>query len=446
MAHSPRQPIAFLSIATDPSGLLEAGKTSPEAYYLRKLGEALVKLGWQVDLFTIKNQTHQLSVLEHTDYLRTIRLPGPIVDDLTKLMISNGHQPTSEDQPTALDHPLFQTDSAPWSLFFQAFQNFQAKEGTNYPLIHTSDWISGWVGWQLKQQSSVQWVHTAYARVRPFGLAEDLTTHNDLRFQIEQKIWKQADQIVATIPLESGRRSWPLNPSRPLEVIPCGTDTQHFHTIPRLEARTKLNLQPHRVILLYVGQFAPHKGLSTLISACAALRKRGIDFDLILAGEESTGPASEVSNTYSHQIQQQVAEQNLTAQTHFPGHIDHDHLPYYYAAADACIIPSHYEPFGWVAIEAMACGTPVIASNVGGLRLTIAHEETGLLVPPQDAEALAAAIQRVLSDPVWANTLRQLSSNRAVQHFSWTRVAAQLSDLYRRLLAQSLMGSTLSVL
>jgi glycosyltransferase involved in cell wall biosynthesis len=420
MARPSRQPIALLSIATDPASPLEVGKINPEAHYLRQLGEALVKVGWQVDLFTLQRSPEQDRIVQHTDHCRTIRLPGP-----------------QEHQFLGTPGPESRPGQAPeqWSHFFQAFHRFQVKEGANYPLIHSSDWISGWVALQLQQQNTVQWVHTAYARVQPLDWVTDINAYIGLQTQTEQQIWERADQVVVTSPWQPDSLPWPFTPQHPVKTIPGGTNPQHFHCIPRAEARATLGLSTNQVILLYVGQFAPHKGIDTLVQACAQLKARKIDFQVILAGSDGINGSQE-----HDRIRQLVNDANLMAQTRFPGHVGHDRLPYYYGAADACIIPSHYEPFGWVAIEAMACGTPVIASNVGGLRLTIAHEETGLLVPPQNSGALAAAIQRVLSDPVWANTLREQSSNHVVQHFSWNRVAAQMSDLYRRLLAQSLMG------
>ena len=117
-----------------------------------------------------------------------------------------------------------------------------------------------------------------------------------------------------------------------------------------------------------------------------------------------------------------------------------DRLALYYTAADVCVIPSHYEPFGLVAIEAMACGTPVVASAVGGLKFTVISEETGLLVPPHDVSKFADAIERILTDDIWARKIRKQASTRVQQNFSWTGVAIQLSDLYRRLLAQSLLS------
>jgi glycosyltransferase involved in cell wall biosynthesis len=122
--------------------------------------------------------------------------------------------------------------------------------------------------------------------------------------------------------------------------------------------------------------------------------------------------------------------------TIFPGRLGDDILPVYYAAADVCVVPSHYEPFGLVAIEAMASGTPVVASDVGGLQFTVVSEQTGLLAPPKDEVAFAAAINQILSDRNYRNKLGQAARKRVETKFSWEGVAAQLSELYIELLEQ----------
>jgi glycosyltransferase involved in cell wall biosynthesis len=122
--------------------------------------------------------------------------------------------------------------------------------------------------------------------------------------------------------------------------------------------------------------------------------------------------------------------------TTFPGRLGDDLLPAYYAAADVCVVPSHYEPFGLVAIEAMASSTPVVASDVGGLQFTVVPEETGLLATPQDEAAFAAAIDRILSNPEWRNQLGANARVRVENKFSWDGVAHQLGDLYTKLLAE----------
>jgi glycosyltransferase involved in cell wall biosynthesis len=123
--------------------------------------------------------------------------------------------------------------------------------------------------------------------------------------------------------------------------------------------------------------------------------------------------------------------------TTFTGRISDELLSVYYTAADVCVVPSHYEPFGLVAIEAMACSTPVIASDVGGLQFTVVPEETGLLAPPKDEVVFAEAIDRILSNPDWRNQLGQRARQRVEDKFSWDGVAHQLSDLYLQLVRNS---------
>ena len=122
--------------------------------------------------------------------------------------------------------------------------------------------------------------------------------------------------------------------------------------------------------------------------------------------------------------------------TTLPGRLCQKVLPTYYAAADVCVVPSHYEPFGLVAIEAMASGTPVVASDVGGLQFTVVPEETGLLAPPQDVEAFREAIDRILMNPEWREQLGKGARERVIRKFSWDGVASALSELYTQLLEQ----------
>ena len=131
--------------------------------------------------------------------------------------------------------------------------------------------------------------------------------------------------------------------------------------------------------------------------------------------------------------------------TSFPGCLSREILPTYYAAADICVVPSHYEPFGLVAIESMACGTPVVASDVGGLQFTVVNEETGLLVPPQNVPAFNHAIDRILGNPAWQQELGKAAKKRVINKFSWHGVASQLDELYTQLLQQSVKEPALAI-
>jgi len=228
-------------------------------------------------------------------------------------------------------------------------------------------------------------------------------------------------------------------------VIPCGTDVSNFRPISKVEARKQLGISTKEKVVLYVGRFDKRKGIETLIRATSVLRsqlEQGEEIDpqhlklLVVGGSDP----HEADGIERRRIEEIVTELDLTANTDFVGIVGHDRLALYYTAADVCVIPSHYEPFGLVAIEAMACGTPVVASAVGGLKFTVISEETGLLVPPHDVSQFAHAIGRILNDDIWSRKIRKQASTRVQQNFSWTGVAIQLSDLYRRLLAQSLLS------
>jgi glycosyltransferase involved in cell wall biosynthesis len=431
-----RQAIALISDHGDPAADIGKEEAGGQNVYVRQVGEALAKLGWQVDMFTRKTRADDSTIVQHSPYCRTIRLvAGP-----------EHFIPRDE---------LF----AHLPEFVGAFQKFESQNGINYPLVHTNYWMSAWVGLQLKQHRNIQLVHTYHS----LGVVKYQTTQQrpaiaDTRLTIEQQILQEADCIVATSPQEQETLRTLISNQGQIKVIPCGTDIENFHTIPKAEARARLGFDLHEKVVLYVGRFDPRKGIETLVRACAQLSKevgdRGARVgNFFLAPQPSTPHPSlrlvivggsdpdQADGRERRRIEQIVQEIGLGTQTLFAGRIGHDLLPLYYTAADVCVIPSHYEPFGLVAIEAMACGTPVIASDVGGLKFTVVPEETGLLVPVQDIVAFAQAIARVLNDEPWAHKLRKQAPLRVQQNFSWSGVAAHLSDLYRRLLAQSIAHS-----
>lgn len=411
----PRQAIALISDYGCPVAGIGQEEAAGQSIYVQQVGEALTRLGWQVDVFTRKVDADAPTVTKHSQYHRTIQL-------------------------TAGPHELIPRDEllSYMPQFVEAFQNFQAKEGTNYPLVHTNYWLSGWVGTQLQAARNVQHIHTYHsiAAVK-YGDRSNFSPIEATRLEIEQTLLEKANCVVATSPQEQITLENLVSSQGAIEMIPCGADLSSFRVMPQDEARAKLGFYPGEKIVLYVGRFDPSKGIDTLVHAFSRLHHRQ-DADmlkLVLVGGATSTPGQEDELS---RIRALVNELELQDSVIFTGAIDHDLLPLYYTAADVCVIPSHYEPFGLVAIEAMACGTPVVASNVGGLKFTVIHEETGLLVPPQSIDDFMGAIDRVLSDKVWAGMLRQQASARVQEKFSWTSVAVQLSDLYRRLLARSI--------
>lgn len=425
-----RQAIALISIHNDPAAEPGKEEASGQSIYVRQIGEALAKLGWQVDLFTRKAHLDAPKIVQHSPHCRTIRLVAGPQDFVPR------------------DHLLQHLPE-----FVESFKAFQSKDGANYPLIHTNYWLSGWVGLQLKQDRNIQMLHTYHSlgAVKYRAMLHQPAIA-DTRLATERQILEEANCVVATSPQELETLQALVSGQGSVEVVPCGTDIDPIQTLPKAEARAKLGFAPHEQIVLYVGRFDTRKGIETLVQAFAQLKGKvggqtaegeparlqpalSSHARLVFVGGTEIDPADQAER---QRIEQLVQALGLTQHTQFVGQVEHHLVPLYYTAADVCVIPSHYEPFGLVAVEAMACGTPVVASDVGGLKFTVIPEETGLLVPPQDVAGFADAIARILNDELWAGKLRRQASLRVQQNFSWTGVAARLSDLYRRLLAQSL--------
>jgi D-inositol-3-phosphate glycosyltransferase len=410
-----RQSIALISEHGDPAVDIGREEAGGQNVYVRKVGESLAKMGWQVDMFTRKASATDDTIVQHSPYCRTIRLKaGPL-----------------EFVPR--DH-LF----AYMPEFVQSFLAFEAKDGGNYPLIHTNYWMSGWAGLQIKQHKNIQLVHTYHSLGAIKYQTVECPPIGKLRIETERELLEQANCIVATSPQERNSLQNLVSKRGCIEIIPCGTDIETFHLIPKLEVKSALGFDANERIVLYVGRFDPRKGIDTLVRSFAEVAK-GSSFQeplrlVIVGGAQEEG----IDAKEKARIEELVQKLGIWEQTTFAGQIGHDRLAQYYTAADVCVVPSHYEPFGLVAIEAMACGTPVIASNVGGLKFTVVPGETGLLVTPQDISGFAIAIQEVLSNQRWSTQVRQQASSWVQQNFSWTGVAAQLSDLYRHQLATSI--------
>jgi D-inositol-3-phosphate glycosyltransferase len=418
-----RQAIALISEHGDPAAEIGKDAAGGQNVYVRQVGEALAKLGWQVDMFTRKSSPDDATIVQHSPHCRTIRLSaGP-----------ENYIPRDE---------LFQYMPE----FVDALRKFQQKEGTNYPLAHTNYWMSGWVGLELQRRQNIRLIHTYHSLgAVKYQAVSDIPAIAQTRLAVEKQILEQAHCVVATSPQEHDDLQTLVSHLGKIDVIPCGTDVSTFRPISKADARQQLGITPKEKTILYVGRFDKRKGIETLVRATSELRaqlEQGEETDpkhlklMIVGGSDP----QEADGTERRRIEEIVAELDLGANTEFVGMVGHDRLALYYTAADVCVIPSHYEPFGLVAIEAMACGTPVVASAVGGLKFTVVSEETGLLVPPHDVSKFAHAIGRILTDDLWAHKIRKQASMRVQQNFSWTGVAIQLSDLYRRLLAQSLLG------
>ena len=413
------QRIALISVHGDPA--IEIGKEEAggQNVYVRHVGEALAELGWQVDMFTRKVNVEQKDIVEHSPNCRTIRLKAGNVDFVPRDNIF-GHLPE----------------------FVDNFLKFQEDNGIIYSLIHTNYWLSSWVGMQLKQKKGSNLVHTYHSLgAVKYNTVKTVPLIASTRLGVEKQILETAQTIVATSPQEQEHMRSLVSTKGNIDIVPCGTDIERFGCVDRKAARAELGIPSETKLVLYVGRFDQRKGIETLVRAVGQSKLLGReDFKLIICGGSRPGHSD---GKERDRIEKIVAELGITQMTEFPGRVSQKDLPFYYGAADVCVVPSHYEPFGLVAIEAMASFTPVVASDVGGLQFTVVNEETGLLAPPQDVPAFANAIDRILMDAQWAEELGQAARKRVEKKFSWDGVAMQLSELYKSLSQQSVEQSSL---
>ncbi|HEY9846220.1 MAG TPA: glycosyltransferase family 1 protein [Candidatus Caenarcaniphilales bacterium] len=407
-----KQRIALISVHGDPTVEIGKEEAGGQNVYVRHVGEALAQQGWQVDMFTRKVSPEQAFQVEHLPGCRTLRLTAGPEDFVPRDEIF-------EYLPE----------------FVQQFLAFQKKQDRPYALVHTNYWLSSWVGMELKKHQPLIQVHTYHSLgAVKYQSVPNIPRIAATRLAVEKTCLETANRIVATSPQEKEHMRSLVSSQGAIDIIPCGTDVDRFGAVPRSQARQKLNISPEAKVIFYVGRFDPRKGIETLVRAVSQSRLRSTGkLKLIIGGGSRPGQSDGIERD---RIENLVAELGLGDFTEFPGRVNDDVLPLYYAAADVCVVPSHYEPFGLVAIEAMASGTPVVASDVGGLQFTVMPEVTGLLAPPKDEVAFAAAIDRILTDPDWQKQLGHAARQRIETYFSWQGVASQLSDLYTQLMAQ----------
>ncbi|WP_013320744.1 glycosyltransferase family 4 protein [Gloeothece verrucosa] len=403
--------IALISVHGDPSIDIGKEEAGGQNVYVREIGEALGGKGWQVDMFTRKVYAEQANIVEHSPNVRTIRLAaGP-------------------EKFIGRDH-LFEYLPE----FVKSFFNFQAQTHTLYPIIHTNYWLSGWVGLELRKHHLFRHIHTYHSLgAVKYRSVTTVPLVANTRLSVEKQCLETADCIVATSPQEEQDMRSLVSRGGNIEIIPCGTDIKRFASVDRDSAREKLLIDPDAKVILYVGRFDRRKGIETLVRAVGRPEVRKHEkLQLIIVGGSQPG---QIDGLERERIETIVEELGLEKITFFAGQISHSELPNYYAAADVCVIPSYYEPFGLVTIEAMASGIPVVASDVGGLRFTVVSSKTGLLVESKNSPAFAEAINRILSDPAWGKELGRAGQRRVNSFFSWDGVASQMEDLYQCQLA-----------
>jgi D-inositol-3-phosphate glycosyltransferase len=254
------------------------------------------------------------------------------------------------------------------------------------------------------------------------------------RLRVERQIMNLADGLIAPSPFEREQMLLQNAPPSRVQVIPCGVDLGQFKPIPASRAKKYLGLS-ERDFILYVGRIDAIKGIDVLIRAFHRLSgtplKDGRELGLIIIGGELDADGLGKSEEM-RRLRKMVMRMNLAERVAFWGSQRQDLLPYFYSAAQALVLPSRYESFGMVALEAMACGTPVIASRVGGLQYTVEDEQNGLLFPEGDWQLLSDCIRETIENRPLRERLVKAALVR-VRRYSWPRVARQILSFYQSL-------------
>jgi D-inositol-3-phosphate glycosyltransferase len=407
--------IAMISYHTCPLATLGGKDTGGMNVYVRELTRQLGRMGIHVDVFTRSQDDHVPHVLHELGYgNRVVHVPaGP-------------------------EHPIPRQELADHiPEFVRGIKAFACEKGIRYDIIHSHYWMSGLAAEALADAWGgtpvIHMFHTL-GEMKNRIARTDAEREGEYRIRGERQVLRCADRIVAaTIAEVTQLRFLYKAPSEKLVVIPPGVDVSHFYPIPADEAKLYVGLKPDDRMVLFVGRIEPLKGVDTLIQAMSCLQlKESRRVHLAIIGGDPSASPREMSGEMAR-LQKLCDDLSVGQTVVFLGKRDQDRLPYYYSAAELLVMPSHYESFGMVALEAMACGTPVIASEVGGLAYLVRDGETGFTIPDQEPEALCEKISWLLNDP---ELHRTMSSNAVAyaQDYAWEKVAKQIVEVYMGLL------------
>lgn len=289
-------------------------------------------------------------------------------------------------------------------------------------LLHANYWLSGAVGHRVKHHLDLPLVSTFHtlARVK----AETGDPEPERRVDAETEVIGCSDVIVANSPEEVSQleRLYGADPSR-IEIVPPGVEHAFFSPGDRRGARRALGLDAHAPMLLFAGRIQPLKGLQVAVGALASLDRP--DARLVVVG----GPSGAEGETELARVRALADRLGVAHRIQYVDPQPHHLLSSWYRAADVVLVPSRSESFGLVALEAAACGTPVVAAAVGGLRTLVEHERTGLLVEDRSPAAFAAAVSRIIEDPSCGAVLGAEAASRA-RSYTWSTAAARLRRIY----------------
>lgn len=396
--------LAVLSMHTSPLAQPGVGDGGGLNVYVSELATSMAHQGIACDIFARRSHRDDRDIVEVEPGVRVVHVDA------------GSPELGKEELPAVIDQ----------------FTEGVARHLDRRPVdaIHAHYWLSGVAGHELKHRLDIPLAVTFHTlgRVK----AEQGDPEPAARVLAEEQVIGCADAVFASGEVEAGQlmSHYGVAPER-IEMLTPGVDLAFFSPGQRWAARQAIGLG-ERPVLLFVGRIQPLKGVDLAVEALARLRNESAV--LVIVG----GPSGLEGELTMQDLHRRIAHHGLEDRVRFVDPQPHHLLSTYYRAADACLVPSRSESFGLVALEAAACGTPVVATDVGGLRNNVLDGVTGFLVPGRDPADFAARLDDVLADPLLALRLGEKGAERARSH-TWAASAAQAVEVFQRLTVRELV-------
>jgi len=395
--------IAMISIHSCPLAVLGGRDTGGMNVYIKEVATELAKRGHAIDIYTKAHQPQHGPSINLGQNVRIIHLETGVDEDMPKLAIYDYIQRLASGA-----------------------ENFRKYNQLQYDLIHSHYWLSGLIGRQLQTLWRVPHAvmfHTLGAVKNSIGIGE---YEPELRIESEREVISSCDRIIASTTKETEylMKHYGASPDK-ITVIPCGVNLDLFQPVDKETARRELGLD-HQKVILFVGRMDPLKGLEQLLTALTYMDGEKPLLLLVVGGDAH-------SQDQVQSLQSMAKELNIEDRVTFVGSVAQSKLPLFYSASDVCAIPSYYESFGMVALESLACGTPIVANNVGGMKNIIRRSQMGRIVSDNSPHHMAGEISEVIYQS--EDKERPIKTLRdTVAEFSWSAIADKILGEYYRLL------------
>jgi D-inositol-3-phosphate glycosyltransferase len=410
MKSSKKSRIATLMVHTSPLDQAGIGDAGGMNVYVVETAKKMAAAGVEIDIFTRANKPNLPKSVEIADGVNVKHLVAGPFEGLSK-----------EELPSQL------------GALTSAFMHHQNKLPNNYyQLLHSHYWISGQLGWVISEQTAIPLIHTMHttAKVKNLNLAKGEKPEPQIRAIGEEQVVKASTGLIANTDAEAASlvSLYGACPDNVFVVAPGVDLTTYNPADGKANARARLNIAPDAIMLSFVGRIQPHKGPDVLLRAAAQMVEHSphlrAKLAVVIMGGASGGGVNELDN-----LTALAKFLEIDDVVHFIAPVAHLGLADWYRASDLVCVPSYSESFGLVALEAQACGTPVVATAIGGLRTAVSDGISGSLVDGHDPKAWSAVISRLIAEP----QRRLLLSMGAIEHasyFGWEKTARKTLDVY----------------